>query len=131
MNDNRISETLSDVPWPTSRDRMSVPDTSMLPGSEKAPSPAVELLNHAADGAHDALDRMAGGAAPAARRLDDRLSAAGSALRAGRERLRDKRNAWKGGARASVRRQPLASLAAAMALGAVISRLARWGSGPR
>ena len=41
------------------RERASVPDMSMLPGSEKAPPATVDLLNRAVQGAHDTIDRLA------------------------------------------------------------------------
>jgi hypothetical protein len=121
MNEIRHSEPLSDVPWPTSDRRMPVANTSMLPGSEKAPSPADGRLSNAREGAHDALDHMAGRAAPAAQRLGESMSTA-------QRVLRDTREQWSGSVRSTVDKHPLAAIAAALALGAVITRITRWGA---
>lgn len=91
MNQNHHPDSVSDVPWPTSDHRMRVPDTSMLPGSENAPTPA----------------------------------AGARALHAMADPLREVRDEWVETARSTVRGHPLASVAAALALGAVIARLTR------
>ena len=57
MNETIHPDSKSDVPWSTHEARVRVPDTSMLPGSEKAPPAAVGLLNQAVQGAHDNIDR--------------------------------------------------------------------------
>lgn len=125
MNETLHPTTASDVPWPTSDHRVRVPDTSMLPGSENAPAPAVNLLNQAVQGAHEGLDRLADSATPVARQLGERLSAAEEALQARTIQLRDARDEWVEGARSTVRSNPLVAVAAAAALGAVIARLTR------
>ena len=125
MNQTTHTDSMSDVPWPTSDQRTRVPDTSMLPGSEQAPPAAVGLLNQAVRGAHDTIDRLADSAAPAVRQLGDSVSAAGATLQAKTGQLRDTRDEWVEGARTSVRSSPLVAVAAAFALGAVIARLAR------
>jgi hypothetical protein len=73
----------------TSDHRAHVPDTSMLPGTEKAPPAAVDLLNHAVQGAHDIIDRLADSAAPAMRQLGENISAAEDALHAKTDQLRN------------------------------------------
>ena len=123
MNDTLRPDSASAVPWPTSDPR--VPDTSMLPGSEKAPPAAVGLLKNAVRGAHDTIDRLAASAEPAVRQLGDSAAAAGQTLHAKTEQLRETRDEWAEGARATVRRHPLVSVAAALALGAVIGRTTR------
>jgi hypothetical protein len=67
MNETILPDSTSDVPSPNSDHRERVPDPSMLPGSEKAPPAAVDLLNHAVRGAHGTIDRFADSAAPAVR----------------------------------------------------------------
>jgi len=57
----------SNVPWPTSDDRVRVPDTSMLPGSNPAPPPVVTLLNDAAQRAAAGGDALACRHGPASR----------------------------------------------------------------
>jgi ElaB/YqjD/DUF883 family membrane-anchored ribosome-binding protein len=125
MNETTHPDGASDVPWPTSDHRVRVPATSMLPGSEKAAPPVVGLLNQAVQGAHDSIDRIADRAAPAAQQLGERVSAAGDAIHAKTEQLRDTRDEWVDSVRTTVRNNPLASIAAALALGAVIARITR------
>ena len=125
MNETIHPDSLSDVPWPTSGERTRVPDTSMLPGTEKAPPPAVGVLKHAVQGAHDTIDCLAESAAPAVQKLGESVSAAEEALRAKADQLRETRDAWAEGLRSTVRDNPLAAVAATLAVGAVVSRLIR------
>lgn len=125
MNETIHADSTSGVPWPTSDPRVQVPDTSMLPGSEKAPPAVIGLLKHAVQGAHDTIDHLADSAAPAVRQLGDSVSAAGETLHAKTEQLREARDEWVESVRTTVRSNPLVSVAAALALGAVIARLAR------
>lgn len=125
MNETIRPDGASDVPWLTSDRRVRVPDTSMLPGSEKAAPAVVGMLNHAVQGAHDTIDRIADGAAPAARQIGERVSAAGDALQAKTGQLRDSRDEWVESVRTTVRGSPLVTIAAALALGALIARITR------
>jgi ElaB/YqjD/DUF883 family membrane-anchored ribosome-binding protein len=125
MNQTTHPEATSDVPWPTSGQRMRVPDTSLLPGSETAPPAAVGVLKDAVQGAHDTIDRLADRAEPAVRQLGESVAAAGETLHAKTHQLRETRDAWVEDARSTVRARPLVCIAAAFALGAVIARLAR------
>lgn len=114
-----------DRPWPDSDQRLRVADTSMLPGSEKAPAPAVDLLNHAVRGAHNSIDRLAESVAPTVQRLGEGVSAAEDALHAKTEQLRVTTDEWVDSLRTTVRSNPLACVAAALALGAVVARITR------
>ncbi len=125
MNETIYPESTSDVPWPTSGAQVRVPNTSMLPGSEKAPPASVGMLRNAVQGAHDTIDRVADSAAPAVRQVGDSVEAAAEAVHAKTDQLRETRDEWVGGARTAVRRKPLVSVAAAFALGAVIARITR------
>ncbi len=125
MNENKHLENSTGVPWPTSDQRMPVPDTSMLPGSEQSPPAAVGMLKNAVHGAHQTIDRLAVGAEPAVRKLGDGVAAAADALNIKTGQLRETRDAWAESARTTVRNHPLASMAAALALGLVMARLAR------
>lgn len=58
MNETLHGEPKSDVRLTTSVHRVPVPATSMLPGSEKAPPAAVNLLNQAVQWARAAVDQM-------------------------------------------------------------------------
>ena len=125
MNASIRPDGASDVPWPTSDHRVRVPDTSMLPGSEQAAPAGVGLLDHAAQGAYDTIERLADSAAPAAHQLGEQVAAAGEAMHAKTAALRDTRDEWVESVRSTVRSKPLASIAAALVLGAVIARITR------
>jgi len=125
MNETINHDSPSDTPWSNGDQRVRVSNTSMLPGSEKAPPATVGLLRNAVQGAHETIDRLAESAAPAARELGDRVSAAEDALHAKTDQLRETRDEWVESARTTVRSNPLASVAAAFALGAVIARITR------
>ena len=125
MNETPHTDSKSDGPWPTSGHQVPVPDTSMLPGSEKAPTAAVNLLNHAVQKAHDAVDQMAHRAAPMAQQVGERASAASDAVHATTAQLGATRDEWVESLRATVRSNPLAAVAVAVAMGAVIARVTR------
>lgn len=115
----------SDAPWPTGDARIRVPDTSMLPHSERGGPAAAGLLKHAVQGTHDTIDRLAERAAPAAQHLGESVAAAEVALHTRTDLWRDMRDAWADGLRTTVRKKPLTSLSAAFALGVLITRIAR------
>ncbi|OYU89464.1 MAG: hypothetical protein CFE45_24095 [Burkholderiales bacterium PBB5] len=125
MDNTTLPDSTTDLPWPSGDHRMRVADTSMLPGSDKAPTAAVGMLNHAVQGAHDSIDRLAAGAAPGVRQLGERVSAAQDTLHAKAEQWRAQQDEWAEGLRATVRSHPLKSVVAALALGAVIARVIR------
>ena len=125
MNETNNHNSPSDTPWSNGDHRVRVPNTSMLPGSEKAPPATVGLLRNAVHGAHETIDRLAESAAPAVRELGDGVSAAEDALHAKTDQLRETRDEWAESARTTVRSKPLVSVAAAFALGAVIARITR------
>jgi ElaB/YqjD/DUF883 family membrane-anchored ribosome-binding protein len=125
MNESIQPAPLSDVPWPTSAERLRVPATSMLAGSQEAPAATATLLKNAVRGAHDGIDRLADRAAPVVQRLGERVAAAGTVLNEKTDQLRDTRDAWAEDLRCTVREKPLASLAVALALGGVIALLVR------
>jgi len=103
MNQTLHPNGVADVPWPTSDYSTRVPDTSMLPGTQHAPPAAVQALNRAVQGAHDAVDRFSDSTTPRVRQLSARVD----------------------GLRDTVRRNPLVALAAALALGAAVAGIAR------
>jgi hypothetical protein len=56
MTENLNDGALSDVPWPTHAERLRVPNTSMLPRSEAAPSDATDSLDAALQDARATRD---------------------------------------------------------------------------
>lgn len=64
MSETIHQDSASNAPWPAGDHRVRVPSTSKLPGSEKAPPAAVDLLRKAVQGAHETIDQLADSAAP-------------------------------------------------------------------
>ena len=125
MNETNQLDGEPSVPSATSDYRMRVADTSMLPDSEKAAPAAVGLMKQAVQGAHDTIDRLADGAAPAVRQLGESVSAAEDALLMKAEQLRETRDEWVESVRTTVRGNPLVAIAAAATLGALVARITR------
>ena len=94
MYETNPPESLSDHLRPDVDHRLRVPDTSLLPGSDKAPPPAINLLNQAVRGAHDGIDRLADTVTPAVRKLGETVSAAEAALHAKTAQLRETGDEW-------------------------------------
>ena len=113
-----------DTPW---RDHVAraVPNTSMLPGSQAPPAPAVRFLERAVRRAHDTVDRLAGRATTRVGRLGEIVAAPEDGLHGQTGPLRGTRGDWFGGLRTTVRNKPLGSVAVALAVGVVIARIAR------
>jgi hypothetical protein len=107
----------------TGSDGLDVPPGPSAP--EPAPTPAIELLNRVVPGAHDSLDRLAVSTAPQVQQLEAGLAAAGSKLQAGADCARRTGSEWTEDLRSTVRKHPLATVAAALAAGALIARLTR------
>jgi len=126
MNETNHLDGASNKPGSAADDRYLVPNTSMLPGTEKARSAGAGVLKNAVQGAHTTIDRLADGAAPVIQKLEEGFSSSQEALQAKTEQLRGVRDAWTEGVRNTVRNNPLASVATAVALGLVIARINRW-----
>lgn len=125
MNETLNHDSASDTPWSAGDHRVRVPNTSMLPGSEKAPPATVGLLRNAVQGAHATIDRLADSAAPAVRQLGESISAAEDALHVKTDQLRETRDEWVESVRNTVRGNPLVAVAAAVTLGLFIARITR------
>ncbi len=125
MNETLPPGSLSDVPWPTSGQRVRVPDASLLPGSDTAARAADGLLKHAPQGADDTIERTADSGAPTVRQLHDSVAAAEEEMQATTAPRRDTLDAWIEGLRTHVRSRPLASVATAFALGALVAGVTR------
>lgn len=115
----------SDIPSSVHDDDKWTPNTSKLAASKNgSDSTAADgLLKNAVQGAHATLDRLADGAAPVAQQLGDGVSAVEETLQAKTNQLRGARDALAESVRNTVRRHPLATIAGAVTLGLVISRL--------
>ena len=129
MNETKNRTSASDVPWSPSDPQAQEPGASMLPGSQSIPPAMAGFAKDSARDAHDSIDRFADSAAPTLQQPADRVSSAAETLRANTDPLRETREDWIEGVRSTVRANPLASLAGALAgalaLGALIARLRR------
>jgi hypothetical protein len=125
MNDNLHSDSESTVPWPNGGNGLPVPDKSMLLESGDTLPPAAGMFDSAVQGAHDTIDHLTDATAPAMRQLGDRASAAKAALQEKTTQLRDTGDQWADSVRAKVRGNPLVSIVAALALGALLAGLTR------
>ena len=125
MNTTLPFGNTSGTPSSNGGSHLPVPDTSMLPGTEDARPAAVGLLKQAVQGAHDTIDHLADVATPAVQKLGLDMTAAAEAVHVRTDQLRHTRDEWAEDARATVRRHPLASVATALVLGAVLFRLVR------
>ena len=111
--------------WMAVSDPAPVPNTSMLPPVDKPDTAADELLQRVVQGAHTAIDRVADGVAPTVRQLGESVASAEDALQAKTAQLLEARDAWSESLRTTVRNNPLACLAGALAVGALIARITR------
>jgi hypothetical protein len=96
-----------------------------VPGASTSGSAAAPLLDSVVRGVHDSVDRVAARVAPA---LDQLVGGAQDASQAVRQRAHDVGELgqeWTETLRATVRDHPLACLAAALAVGVLVSRLAQ------
>ena len=110
---------------PLGADHLEISKADGQLADEKTATPSADLMKRVVQGAHDTLDRLAETAAPQVQRLDEGLSEAGDALHAKAGQMRDTSEQWAESLRCTVRDHPLAAVAAALALGAVIARLTR------
>ena len=106
-----------------------VPNTSMVPGSEQPPAPAVKLMKQMVQGAHGAIDRLAESAEPTVRQWSEGVAAAEDALHANTEKWLSTSEQWTQSMRGTVRSHPLVAVVAALALGALLARASRSGNG--
>lgn len=83
------------------------------------------LTDRMAQGAHHTIDRLVETAAPQIERLEEALAGATGHLKDQARHVREKGDEWADDLRATVRRNPLSALAAAMAIGALIARITR------
>jgi len=125
MNETYHPASASGMPWSTDDLQSPLPGTLLTSGNNKSASAAAGLLRNVAQGAHDTVDRLADSAEPAAQKLGESAESARAALHVKTDQLRQRREEWVEGMRGTVRSNPLASLAAALALGAVIARITR------
>ncbi len=108
----------------------SLPDQNDLSGTplqsqDEQPSATAEMMSRVVKGAHETIDRMAERATPSLSQLEQGLAQTGDVLHGKAEQWRATGDELAESLRGSVREHPLAALAAALAVGVVIARLAR------
>ncbi len=84
-----------------------------------------DILSRVVKGAHEAIDRIAETAAPHVHRLEDTVGSANVSMRSRAGQAREVSDEWADSLRDTVRDNPLAAVAAAVALGVLVARLAR------
>jgi len=84
-----------------------------------------DLLDRVVQGAHETIDRLAETAAPHVQRLQDGVLNANDTLQSRAGQLRETGDEWAESLRTTVRDNPLAAVATALAVGMIISRLTR------
>ena len=109
-------------PAPSGYDGLPSPSSPALADSVPA---AGDMIDRVVQGAHHTIDRLAEQAAPKLAQLSDSLSHAGGALHDKTDQLRAAGDEWAESLRGTVRENPLAALAAAVAVGVLVARLTR------
>lgn len=90
-----------------------------------ASAPAAQRLDGVVREAHATLDRVAAQVAPAVEHLADSARSASDAAQRQAQDIGEMGHEWAQTLRATVREHPLASLAVALAVGVLVSRLAQ------
>ena len=93
--------------------------------STRVPPPVTTCSNRVVQGAHHAIDRLADTAGPAVQRVQSGVHAAGEAITQRAHDARDLGDEWAESVRTTVRENPLAAVATALAVGVLIARLTR------
>lgn len=92
------------------------------PGAAVAPQALTERI---AQGAHRTIDKLAETAAPHVQDAEDAYASARQQVKQQARQARDTGNEWADGLRVTVRCHPLAALATAFAVGALMARITR------
>ncbi|MGE5386646.1 MAG: DUF883 family protein [Betaproteobacteria bacterium] len=82
-----------------------------------------DVMNRVVQGAHEAVDRVAEKAGPAVERLKSGVSGAAESLHAHAEEFGAMQEQWMQSARGCVRDHPLATVAIAVGVGMLLSRM--------
>ena len=109
-------------PFPTSGSHAS---EHPLGGSAGLTNAGDEVFERIVQIAHEAIDRLAGSAAPHVHRLQEQMGQASELLNMRASDVRDASDEWAENLRETVREHPLATLASAVAVGMLIARLTR------
>ncbi len=125
MIDSKNSSPTPAPIWQGANYPVPAPGTTVFSPPDTPASAADELLKRTVLGAHTTIDRLAEKAAPTVRQVGESVASAEDALHAKTVQLRETRDQLSESLRTVVRNNPLASLAGAFAVGALIARLTR------
>lgn len=103
--------TPEDTPFPTSQ---TLPET----GAAGATRAGEDTFTRVVQGAHQTIDRLAETAAPHVQRLSE-------TVQSGTGTVRDVSEEWTESLRTTVRENPIAAVATALAIGLLVARLTR------
>lgn len=82
-----------------------------------------DLLSRVVQGAHQAVDRLAETVAPHVQRMQESMGSATDVMQSRRGEMREMSDEWADNVRDTVRENPLAAIAAAVAVGIVLAKL--------
>ena len=116
---------MSESTYPYDLDRTSGTDRSAEFGGSGDAVHQPPLADRMAQGAHHTIDRLAETAAPHIERMEGALASATGHLKEQARHVREKGDEWADDLRATVRRNPLSAVAAALAIGALLARITR------
>jgi ElaB/YqjD/DUF883 family membrane-anchored ribosome-binding protein len=116
---------MSDSSYLSNLAQTSRTDTPAESGREGAAVSQQPLTDRMAQGAHHTIDRLAATAGPHIEQMEVALAGATEHVKDQARHAREKGDEWVDGLRATVRRNPLSAVAAAMAIGALIARITR------
>jgi len=104
--------------------RVAFPSSGNPPQDPSAPTgQAAHLVDRVAKSAHDTIDHLAERAVPPAQRIEAGVAEAGTALQQRAAQAQELSAEWADTLRTAVREHPLATLAAGVALGMLVSRM--------
>jgi ElaB/YqjD/DUF883 family membrane-anchored ribosome-binding protein len=110
----------------------SRPEGSMgMPGSSASGSDADDILDRVVQGAHQTIDRLAEGAKPAVHKLQEGVTSASDELHHRADQAREMGDQWAESLRSTVRDNPLAAIATAVAVGMLLAKLSSDRPSPR
>lgn len=108
----------------THESRLPFPSSSNPPEAQSGQTgQASTVVDRVARSAHETIDHLADRAVPQARRLEAGVAEANSALQQRAAQAQEVSAEWVDSLRATVREHPLATLAAGVAIGMLVSRL--------
>jgi ElaB/YqjD/DUF883 family membrane-anchored ribosome-binding protein len=99
--------------------------TTTPPFSTGTSGTSDDVMNRVVQGAHEAVDRVAEKAGPAVERIRSGVSGAAESLHTHAEEFGALQEQWMQSARSCVREHPLATVAVAVAVGVLLSRISR------